>query len=522
MMGELHELAKAMAERGVGQVFGIPGSGPSLTLLDALEREGVPFYLTHFEGTAVLMAGAVGRLSGKAGAAIGIKGPGLANMVPGLSACRLEAFPVVTISEAYLPGTPDSKSHKRMNHQGLLSAVAKGSRFLSKEGPGFPELADWAESEVPGPVHLEISGSAVEEEKGVPCGVGQRGRTGQADSALKMIHESSRPVLILGTMAMRMKGMLSGLDALSIPVFSVAAAKGTIDERLPQAAGVYTGVGLERTPEHSIMAEADLIVCIGLRHNEVLNAAPFQCRSVNVDPLGSELCGGFLFDEIITGTEEGLITLMNGLAEKDWGMDLIEESMESMREHLLSGPFLPANVFDVIERHFTHQCRLVLDTGNFCTIGEHIWRVPDPGLYLASGQGRYMGIGLPLALGAAIHDSKAPTAVFLGDGGMGMFIADIKLAAQYGLPLIIVLLTDAYFSSIRGRSLKDHLTERPVTIHQPSWIKAVEGLGVRAKMIKNEVELMEVLGSWTTRSGPLFLEIPFNADDYRKMVQGIR
>lgn len=522
MMSKLHELAKAMAQRGVGQVFGIPGSGPSLVLLDALEKEGVSFYLTHFEGTAVLMAGAVGRLSGKAGAAIGIKGPGLANMVPGLSACLLEALPVVTISEAYLPSTPDSKSHKRMNHHGLLSAAAKGVRFLAKRGPGFSELADWAEREVPGPVHLEISGSTVEEEEGIPSEVGQGDKIGQADEALRMIQRSSRPILILGTMAMRLRHKLTALDGLSIPVFTVAAAKGTIDERLPQSAGVYTGVGLERTPEHKAMAEADLIVCIGLRHNEVLNAAPFRCRSVNIDTLGSKYCGGFRFDAVLTDAEDVIPASIEGLAGKDWGMDLIEESRKRMRDHLLSGPFLPAKVFEIVEHHFAHKCRLVLDTGNFCTIGEHIWRVPAPDLYLASGQGRYMGVGLPLALGAAIYDQETVTAVFLGDGGVGMFVADIKLAAQYRLPLIVVLLTDGFFSSVRTTSLKDHLTEKPVTIHQPSWIKAVEGFGVRSEMIRNEVELGEVLSSWSPRNGPLFLEIPFNADDYQKMVQGIR
>ena len=77
-MSDLHVLADGMAEEGVSRVFGIPGSGSSLTLLDALEQREVPFCLTHFEGSAALMAGAVGRLSGRAGVAIGIYygGPG--------------------------------------------------------------------------------------------------------------------------------------------------------------------------------------------------------------------------------------------------------------------------------------------------------------------------------------------------------------------------------------------------------------------------------------------------------------
>ena len=167
-MSELQHVARDIAARGVRHVFGIPGSGPSYTLLAALEQLGVEFVLTHFEGSAVLMAGAAGRLSGRAGVAVSIKGPGLANQLPGLAACRLEAFPVVSVSEAYLPDTPEPKVHKRMDHEGLTRAVTKGARFLSRQGPGFSDLAAWAESEVPGPVHLNIAANGIDQDAAVP------------------------------------------------------------------------------------------------------------------------------------------------------------------------------------------------------------------------------------------------------------------------------------------------------------------------------------------------------------------
>ena len=189
---------------------------------------------------------------------------------------------------------------------------------------------------------------------------------------------------------------------------------------------------------------------------------------------------------------------------------------------MLAGDFMPANAFRVIERHFQHHARLVLDTGNFCTIGEHIWRVPKPGLYVASGQGRYMGAGLPMALGAAIYDPGVPTVVFLGDGGIGMFLADMKLAVQHRLPLIVVLMSDAYLGSIRVRSIKDDLTEKPVTIHQPSWLKAVEGLGVEAHRAGSEQAVEDILNSWDFSKGPIFIELHFDPEAYQHMVGNIR
>jgi len=520
-MSDLYALAEEMAHRGVGQIFGIPGSGSSLTLLDALEKRGVIFYLTHFEGTAAMMAGAVGRLSGRAGAAISIKGPGLANMVPGLAACRFESLPVVSLSEAYPPGTVISKAHKRMNHNRLISAAAKGRRFLSRNGPRFSDLARWAEEEIPGPVHLDIVESAIDNEESIPL----IKEEGSDDSNPQGLHDlvtaADRPVIIAGTLSLR-KTLSSRLNQLSIPVFSTAACKGVVDETLPNAAGVYTGVGLELTPEFSIIPKADLVVGIGLRHHEVLNAKPFGCKGINIDPLGSAHCSGFNFDRLCEGSPEEVNALFSALSSKKWGIESLRACSGKMREKILSDQFMPANAFRVIERHFMHRIRLVLDTGNFCTMGEHTWRVPKPDLYLAAGQGRYMGVGLPMALGAAIYDPDIPTVVFLGDGGIGMFMADIKMALKYRLPLLVVLMSDGHFGSIRGRSVRDGLTEKPVTIHRPSWIKAVEGLGVHALEAKNEEEIEDGLKAWNPPKGPLFIEIPFDPEGYLSMVEDIR
>ena len=95
-MKHLQLLAQEIAERKVNHIFGIPGSGASLFLLDALEKYDVRFHLTHFEGSGAIMAGAIGKLSGQRGVAISIKGPGLTNMLPGLAACALESFPIAS------------------------------------------------------------------------------------------------------------------------------------------------------------------------------------------------------------------------------------------------------------------------------------------------------------------------------------------------------------------------------------------------------------------------------------------
>jgi acetolactate synthase-1/2/3 large subunit len=519
-MKHLTNLARQIAASGIEHVFGIPGSGPSLHLLNELEKLDVRFHLTHFEGSAALMAGAFGKLGNQSGVAVSIKGPGLTNMLPGLAACSLDAFPVVSISEAYLPDAPPTASHKRIDHDKLLAGIAKVQTYLADSGPEFENLCRIAESEVPGVAHLNIAAkpadqasvqASPEEIKPSDAGLGR---------AVALIQKSSRPVVIAGTLAVR-KNWCDALNRLNIPVFSTAAAKGAVNESMPQAGGVFTAVGGALSPETAILPEADLIVSLGLRHNEVLAVKPFNCPAVHIDPLGEKNSFGYRFNITLEGTASQLDTLFETLAQKSWGLDLIDGAVAKLNTKLFESDFLPSRVYAGISRYFKNEVRLVLDTGNFCTVGEHAWQVLRPELYLAAGQGRYMGVGVPLGIGAALYDPRVPTTVFTGDGGIGMFVAELKLAVRHRLPLLIVLLSDAFLGTIRGASLNKGYTQLPTAIDQPSWIKAMEGLNVPSQRIKNSAELEAALASWD-RSGPCYFEILFDADEYQHMTDGIR
>ena len=519
-MKHLQLLAQGIAERKVNHIFGIPGSGPSLFLLDALEKYDVRFHLTHFEGSGAIMAGAIGKLSGQSGVAISIKGPGLTNMLPGLAACALESFPIVSISEAYLPGASPEKSHKRMDHDKLLWGIVKSQCFLSNDGPPFESLSSLAESEVPGVVHLNISASPADVPMPDITSKRREFAATNLEKVVDLIGQSKRTVVIAGTLAVR-KQWSEKLNGLSIPVFSTAAAKGVINERLSHAGGVFTGVGGPFSPEHTIVPEADLVIALGLRHNEVLGVKPFHCPAIHLDPLGEEKSFGFQFDHTFEGAPLQVDAIVNALVQKQWGHQLLEKAHKKLKDHLLTPSFLPAHIYWHMAKHFNGEARLVLDTGDFCTIGEHAWQVQRPGLYLASGQGRYMGVGIPLGIGAALYDPKVPTIVFTGDGGIGMFVSEMKLAVQNGLPLMIVLLSDSFLGTIRGAAMQKDLSQYPTIIDQPSWLQTMEGLGVPGKVITSIDTLEKTLAEWK-KNGPLFVEIPFDADDYQRMTDGIR
>jgi acetolactate synthase-1/2/3 large subunit len=507
----IQALAKAAAN--TGHAFGVPGSGQSLELIHALEGNGVAFHSAHHEAAAAIMAGTVGRLSGRAPLAIAIKGPGLANMVAGMAACAYENLPMLAVTEAHAPDAPPAKAHKRLDQGALTAAVAKGRRYLAAHGPGYDELAAWAEREAPGPVFVELAGridhaEAIPSIKPLP----------DIGDVLGRVERAGRPVVIAGTLALRL-GLSPDLNRLQIPVFTTAAAKGAAHEGLPHAAGVYTGVGQDLTPEAELLSQADLIVGIGLRPHEVLSVGPFPCGAVNLDPADAPGQDGFAFEGVSRDPGPALVLL----AQKAWGVEETAKAVARLRQHLLRlGSFLPAAAFAAVAAAFPNGVRMVMDTGYFCTIGEHIWQAPKGDWCLSSGSGRYMGIGLPQAIAAAIHDPAVPTILAVGDGGIAPFLAEARLARRLDLPLAILHMSDGGYGSIRTRAIADGLTQAPMLEPGGSWRAVFDGFGFVTAAAGDGEALQNILAGWQPADGPLFAELPMDPEAYQEMVRGIR
>ncbi len=509
----IQALATSAAKNGPGHAFGVPGSGQSLDLIHALEGNGVAFHSVHHEGAAAIMAGTVGRLTGKAGMAIAIKGPGLANMVGGMAACTYENLPMLAVTEAYGLNVPLAKAHKRLDQGALTAAVSKGRRYLATNGPGYDELAGWAGQEAPGPVFLELAG-AIDLADAVP----KAGALPDQGDVPGLIEQAERPIVIAGTLALRL-GLSPDLNRLQIPVFSTAAAKGAVHEALPHAAGVYTGVGQELSPEADLIQRADLIVGIGLRPGEVLGAGPFPCDAVNLDPIDAPGHDGFAFAGVLRDSAPAL----ERLAQKAWGVEECARAVGKLRQHLLRpGDFLPAHAFAAIAQAFPDGVRMVIDTGYFCTVGEHIWQAPKGNWCLSSGSGRYMGMGLPQAIAAAVHDPSVPTILAVGDGGIAPFLAEARLARRLNLPLAVLQMSDGGYGSVRTRAIADGLTQAPMLEPGASWRGAFDGMGFAGAEAGSADALAAALTDWRPNDGPMFALLPMESEPYQDMIRGVR
>lgn len=516
------KLAKSLVDCGIQYAFGVAGSGSSLELITALEKLGVKYYPVAHEAAGVLMAGACSREGKTKAVMITIKGPGFANALPGIVSNFYENRPALTISEAYAPTVTANKTHKRLNHFLMASPVLKGFAEGEVNGDIFRKLIEIGELEVPGPIHIDLfQGEAVFRKEGLKTIISPPDED-KINKIFEALKKSKKPIIILGSYAAR-NFLNKDWSLFNIPVLTTAAAKGAINENSPYAGGVITGEIKELSPETVLVSKSDLVIGIGLRNTEVINAQKFGAILVNFDVVPG-LSGGFDPDfEIIADTErieKEIAGFEKTIRQNSWGADEIARWHAALEKELFFDKWLPAVVFKKMQE-IMPDSTLVLDTGFFCTIGETVWHAKKTENFLGSSNGRFMGTAYPTAIGAAISSEHQVIAV-AGDGGARDYLSEIKLAVEKKLPIIFVLMSDGSYGSVASTGRAKNLSADAFDIKNPSWHKAVAGMGCDSREIKSVKELESVLNGREKDKKPLFLELPFEKELYQKMTDKLR
>jgi acetolactate synthase-1/2/3 large subunit len=126
-------LAAAFAANGVKHIFGIPGGGSSLDVIQAAADNGIEFVLTRTESAAVMMAAATAELTHSPGVALTTKGPGVANAVNGIAYAALDRAPVILLTDGFTSKQQTYITHQVFDQEALTRPLAKGFARLSQQ-----------------------------------------------------------------------------------------------------------------------------------------------------------------------------------------------------------------------------------------------------------------------------------------------------------------------------------------------------------------------------------------------------
>ena len=394
-----------LSKRGVKRMFGVPGGGSSLDIIDAGARAGIDFILARSETAAAFMAAVTAELTGSPGVVITGIGPGAASAVNGIAYAALEKAPVVLISDCH---EDETSLHQAFDQQALYRPLVKaGCRLKPENADEFDALIDLALTRPYGPVHIDLSAADARRPAEVDVAAGSQtpvaGR-GDMAAARALVAQSRRPVIVAGLDARSpaaAKALLALAQSLAAPVLCTYKAKGVLSDDHPLMVGLFTGARAEAAS----LDAADLIVLFGFDPVEQipgrwrygaplleLAATPGHRQPV---PPAVRLHGAL--DELVDG-------LQPALAASEWSREEIAGLKQSMAEDVA----LPADTLTAeavtrsVQRAAPAGTRLAVDSGAHMFAAMAFWRAQAPFGVLKSNGLSSMGFALPAAIASVL------------------------------------------------------------------------------------------------------------------------
>jgi acetolactate synthase-1/2/3 large subunit len=526
----------------VPRLFGVPGGGSNLEVLEAARVRGLPFVLCHQEWAACIMAAVTGELTGRPGAVLSTLGPGGTASATGLAHARLDRSPLIYVSDRHPAGVLQFATHQYVDHGAHVGAIAKDSVSV-----GADSAAHWvahavrlALTEPRGPVHLDLPAD-VAGRSAVPAATSVTPAPlppldGElVERAAAMIRAARRPLVIagLGCRAADAKWLRAFAEALPTPVLTTYKAKGAIPDPHPLALGIFTGGALEEP----LVRRADLIIAFGLDTVELIPrpwayTAPVLSltRCPAAEPRLQAPGGGAYFTPALEvvgepgSILEDLAGRLLGRARADWDVaevDRIRRERHAALEVPVPG-LAPHRVVQMTRELTAGGSIATVDAGAHMFPATAYWHALEPGELLISNGLATMGFALPAAIAAQLVHPHRRVICFTGDGGLMMVAAELETVARLGLPIVIVVFNDEALSLIAIKQEQKGFEGVSMRYAGPDLRALARAFGLRAFPATDEATLHQALIGAQTAPGPALIDARIDASGYRRMLEIVR
>jgi len=516
---------------GVARMFGVPGGGSSLDLIEAASRAGIDFILCRTETAAALMAAVTAELTDVPGVVLTGIGPSAASVVNGVAYATLERAPLIVITDA---DERDDRlpPHQSFDQQALFAPITRGTLRLHADNADtdLDRLIQSTLTDPRGAVHIDLSAKQARAQiRSTRESLDSRPQKSPAkpsnptNDMAALLSDSARPVLIVGLQARREKvceKIRQLADRLGCPVLVSYKAKGVIADSNPLFAGSFTGA----TAESELLSRADLILTLGLDPIEMI-PSPWTYEAA-VGVLMQGISEAFPFSPKVSldgDLAANIDSLMKAATRSEWSLPEIAKFRLGMREKLaLSGTHHTADsVIDTLASA-APASRLTVDAGAHMFSAMARWPASLPHDVLKSNGLSTMGFALPAAIASGLVEPDRPVLALSGDGGMLMCLAELSTAARLNIPLTVVVLNDASLSLI---DIKQQHLQHPVSgVRYPAvdFATVARGLGCQAWKVAADEPIEEVLTLALSTTGPSLIDVTTNPAGYRDQLAALR
>jgi acetolactate synthase-1/2/3 large subunit len=514
-MNGARSLLSTLVDAGVDVCFANPGTSEMhfvAALDDVPAMRGV---LCLFEGVATGAADGYGRVAGRPAATLLHLGPGLGNGLANLHNARRARTPIVNI-------VGDHATYHARYDAPLQSDIASIARPVSgwyrSSARADDVAADGADAVAaaygpPGCVATLVlpADSSWSESATGPCPPRPRRHPAlvapdTVQEVAKALRSGERAALLLGGVALR----TTALHAASrVAATTGAALLGeTFPAKLERGAGIPA---VERLAYLVEMAQAQLD---GVRHLILVDAASpvsffaYPGKASDIVPAGCTVHTLAVPGEDAAGALEALAEAVGASATADVPAPAGRPEKPS---GALSAESLAAAVGAVLP-----EGAVVVDEGNTsglfvagATAGapRHDW------LTLTGGA---IGIGLPMATGAAVAAPDRPVLCLEADGSAMYTLQALWTQSREGLNVTTVILSNRSYAILNmelhrvGADAGGPQARRLLDLTDPelSFCDLARGMGVPARRVENAEDLVAALESGLAEPGPSLIEVP--------------
>jgi acetolactate synthase-1/2/3 large subunit len=515
--------ADAIRRAGVRWAFTVPGES-FLGLLEGLEAVGINVVATRHEGAASFMAEAHAQLTGRPAACLGTRAVGGSNLAIGIHTAYSDSSPMFAFV-----GQVERRSRGREGFQEIDVAETIGRLAKWSAEPTDVESAvqaavdavDQALNGRPGPVVLSIAEDLLDEE--VPAGMGPhlaripppRPTDEQVGEVLRLVAGAERPVILAGAGVLRARtsnDLIRLAELLRVPVIASWRRGDVISNDHPLYLGM-TGYGSPPTVRARLEA-ADAMLVVGCRLGEITTfgwtvpAPGTRWAYVDIAPasLNAELP-----EPQLTVTSDARLFLRAAVArlETRGVLDAAGADARAARNaedraaweaatvidgHEWTGPGVhPGKVVTTLRQLLPDDAIVTTDAGSFGTWAARGFRFRRPGTFLGSTSGA-MGYGLPAAIAAGlVHRDRAVVAL-VGDGGLGMTLAEVETAVRSGLRTVVLAFDNQRYGMIRSYQDKRPGAAAVATDLGPiDFAAAARALGARGVRVEDDASFEPAL-----------------------------
>ncbi len=511
-------LVDQLLVHGVDHIFCVPGES-YLAALDALHDADIAVTVCRQEGGAAMMAEAHGKLTGRPGICFVTRGPGATNASPGLHIAKQDSTPMILFVGQIERGMREREAFQELDYRAAFGAIVKWATEVD-DPARFPEIVSRAfhvaTSGRPGPVVIALPEDVLTDMAAVADAPRyepiETAPSAQQIGELQALLESARnPIVLLGGSRWSPESVADFArfaGAFQLPVACTFRRQMLFSADHPSYAG---DLGLGVNPK--LLARIkDFGSGAGCRHPHVGNRQPIL-HAAGHPGLGPEArsrscgCGRTRprlqpapRDQRVTGAVRGRARgaqavrharLERRHEDGACGLSRVERPVGDPP----SGRAADGRGHDASAQGPAGRDHLLQRRRQFRHLGASLLAVsPDtarssrrpPARWATAFRRRWARSGV---------QPDSPVVVFAGDGDFLMNGQEFATAVQYDLPILVILLDNGMYGTIRMHQERDYPGRVSATLLKnpdfAAYAKAFGGHGERVERTEEFAPALE-------------------------------